>query len=169
MKTLKSRFTSLSLCLACQHRISCCLMKYCTIPLSFRRCDWLFPPSAREVSYGNRPDYKPTRERVVFKGLYGRWRLHLMGSCPYPPPPAFSNTNVQWSKWPGRVHHVVVFKTKFLHFKIENTPIKTNRKRKFNEMLSFFFVDKRKLFALKLSFEEFNLVSTRGILALSLF
>ena len=87
MKTLKSRFTSLSLCLACQHRISCCLMKYCTIPLSFRRCDWLFPPSAREVSYGNRPDYKPTRERVVFKGLYGRWRLHLMGSCPYPPPP----------------------------------------------------------------------------------
>ena len=28
MKTLKSRFTSLWLCLACQHRISCCLMKY---------------------------------------------------------------------------------------------------------------------------------------------
>ena len=28
MKTLKSRFTSLWLCLACQHGISCCLMKY---------------------------------------------------------------------------------------------------------------------------------------------
>ena len=28
MKTLKSRFTGLWLCLACQHRISCCLMKY---------------------------------------------------------------------------------------------------------------------------------------------
>ena len=28
MKTLKSRFTSLWLCLACQQRISCCLMKY---------------------------------------------------------------------------------------------------------------------------------------------
>ena len=28
MKTLKSRFTSLWLCLACQHRISRCLMKY---------------------------------------------------------------------------------------------------------------------------------------------
>ena len=56
-----------------------------------------------------------------------------------------------------RVHHVVVFKTKVLHFKIENTPIKdTNGKRKFKRTLSFFFVDKQKLFALKLSFEEFN-------------
>ena len=92
-----------------------------------------------------------------------------------------SPTNVQWScqpfmgrrkkriwnfskchpstKWLARVHHVVVFKTKVLHFKIENTPIKdTNGKRKFKRMLSFLFVDKRKLFAMKLSFEEFNLV-----------
>ena len=56
-------------------------------------------------------------------------------------------------------HHVVVFKTKGLHFKIENTPIKdTNGKRKFKRMLSFFFVNKRTLFAMTLSFEEFNLV-----------
>jgi len=48
--------------------------------VSFRRCDWLFPPSAREVSPGNRSNYKSTRERVDSKGLYGRWRLHLMGS-----------------------------------------------------------------------------------------
>ena len=42
----------------------------------------------------------------------------------------------------------MVFKTKVLHFKIENTPIKdTNGKRKFKRMLSFLFVDKRKLFA----------------------
>ena len=66
--------------------------------------------------------------------------------------------------------HVVVFKTKVLHFKIENTPIKdTNGKRKFKRMLSFVFVDKRKLFAMKLSFEELNLVSTRRIVALGLF
>ena len=59
----------------------------------------------------------------------------------------------------GRDHDVVVFKTKVLHFKIENTPIKdTNGKRKFKRMLSFLFVDKRKLFAMKLSFEESNLV-----------
>ena len=59
---------------------------------------------------------------------------------------------------------MVVFKTKVLHFKIENTPIKdTNGKRKFNGMLSFLFVDKRKLFAMKLSFEEFNLVSARRL------
>ena len=31
-------------------------------------------------------------------------------------------------------------------------------------MLSFLFVDKRKLFAMKLSFEEFNLVFRRRIL-----
>ena len=90
-----------------------------------------------------------------------------------------SPTNVQWScqpfrgwgkkriwhcskchpstKWLARVHHVVVFKTKVLHFKIENTPIKdTNGKRKFKRMLSFLFVDKRKLFAMGLSFWEFN-------------
>ena len=39
--------------------------------------------SAREVSPGNRSNYKSTRERVGSKGLCGRWRLHLMGSwCP---------------------------------------------------------------------------------------
>ena len=54
---------------------------------------------------------------------------------------------------------MVVFKTKVLHFKIENTPIKdTNGKRKFKRMLSFLSVDKRKLSAMTLSFEEFNLV-----------
>ena len=107
---------------------------------------------------------------------------------PIPHPP----TNVQWScqpfrgwgkkqiwhlcechpstKWLARDHDVVVFKTKVLHFKIENTPIKdTNGKRKFKRMLSFLFVDKRKLFAMKLSFEEFNLVSTRRIGVLGLF
>ena len=90
-------------------------------------------------------------------------------------------TNVQWScqpfrrwwkkwiwhlckchlstKWLGLIHDVVVFKTRVLHFKIENTPIKdTNGKRKFKRMLSFLFVDKRKLFAIKLSVKEFNLV-----------
>ena len=48
--------------------------------VSFSRCDWLFPPSAREVSPGDRSNYKSTRERVDSKGLYGRWRLHLIGS-----------------------------------------------------------------------------------------
>ena len=31
-------------------------------------------------SPGNRSNYKSTLERVDSKGLYGRWRLHLMGS-----------------------------------------------------------------------------------------
>ena len=54
---------------------------------------------------------------------------------------------------------MVVFKTKVLYLKIENTPIKdTNGKKKFKRMLSFLFVDKRELFPVKLSFEEFNLV-----------
>ena len=92
-----------------------------------------------------------------------------------------SPTNVQWScqlfrgwgkkqvwqlskchlstKWLAHVHHVVVFMINVLHFKNENTPIKdTNGKRKLKRMLCFLFVNKRKLFAVKLSFEEFNLV-----------
>ena len=53
----------------------------------------------------------------------------------------------------------MVFKAKVLHLKIENMSIKdTNGKRKFKRMLGFLFVDKQKLFAMKLSFEEFNLV-----------
>ena len=95
-------------------------------------------------------------------------------------PTPHSPTNVQWScqpfrgwgkkriwhlskcypstKWLASIH-VVVFKTKVLHFKIENTPIKdTNGKRKFKRMLSFLFVNKRAVFAMTLSFEEFNLV-----------
>ena len=63
------------------------------------------------------------------------------------------------TKWLARVHHVVVFKTKVLHFKIENAPTKdTSGKRKFKRVLRFLFVDKRGLFAMKFSFEEFNLI-----------
>ena len=54
---------------------------------------------------------------------------------------------------------MVVFKTKVLYFKIENTPIKdADGKRKFKRMLRFLFVDKWKLFVMKLSFEKFKLV-----------
>ena len=54
---------------------------------------------------------------------------------------------------------MVVFKTKVLLFNIESTPVKdTNGKKKFKRMVNFLFVDKRKLFAMKLSFVEFNLV-----------
>ena len=62
-------------------------------------------------------------------------------------------------KWADVCHHVVVFKTNVLHFKIENTPIKdTSGKRKFKRELKFLFMDKRELFAMKLSCEEFNFV-----------
>ena len=58
---------------------------------------------------------------------------------------------------------MVVSKTKVVHFKIANTPIKeTNGKRKFKRMLGFLSVDKRKFFAMKLSFEEFNFVFYRA-------
>ena len=53
---------------------ACCL-------LSFLYFHWLFPLSARETSSGNRSIYKSTRARVGSKGLCGRWRLPLMGSC----------------------------------------------------------------------------------------
>ena len=49
------------------------------------------------------------------------------------------------------------------NFKIENTPIKdTSGKRKFKRMSGFLFVDKPELFAMKLSFEEFNLFFLTG-------
>ena len=75
---------------------------------------------------------------------------------PYPA----TNSKHPSTNWLARVHLVVVFKTKVLHLKIENTLIKdTNGKRKFKRMLSFLFVGKGKLFVIKLSFEEFNFVS----------
>ena len=79
MKTVKSRFTSLYCVWLVNTEFP--VVWWSTIAVSLRRCDWLFPPSAREVSPGNRSNYKSTRERVGSKGLYGRWRLHLMGSC----------------------------------------------------------------------------------------
>ena len=120
------------------------------------------------------------RKKFLTPEWFGKRILPIQTKSVKSPIP-HSPTNVQWScqpfmgrrkkriwhfskchpstKWLARVHHVVVFKTKVLHFKIENTPIKdTNGKRKFKRMLSFLFVDKRKLFAMKLSFEEFNLV-----------
>ena len=85
---------------------------------------------------------------------------------PIPPPPQKSDGQPHrgWGRSPWIWHlsrcHVVVFKTKVLHFKIENTPIKdTSGKRKFKRVLRFIFVRKRELFAMKLSFEEFNLIS----------
>ena len=90
-------------------------------------------------------------------------------------PTPHSPTNVQWScqpfrgwgkkriwhlsechpstKWLARVHHVVVFKTKVLHFKIENTPIKdTNGKKSFKRMLSFLFCGQTKAFRYDIAF-----------------
>ena len=70
------------------------------------------------------------------------------------------------TKWLAYVCHVVVFNTKVLYFKIENTPIKdTNGKRKFKRMLRVLFVDKRELFATRNSI----LFSSRQIRALGLF
>ena len=60
--------------------------------------------------------------------------------------------------WRAITMPAVVFKTKVLLFKIENTPMKeTNWKRKFKRMPSF-FVNKGTVFVSKLSFEEINLV-----------
>ena len=56
----------------------------------------------------------------------------------------------QQNGWRAFTMWCMVFNTKVLHFKLENTPIKdTNGKRKFKRKLSFLFVDKRKLFAMR--------------------
>ena len=91
----------------------------------------------------------PSPTKLKWSTTYGAWKKriwHLRRCHPS-------------TKWLARVHHAVVFKTKVLHFKIENTPIKdTSGKREFKRILRFLFVDKRELFAVKLFFEEFNLV-----------
>ena len=78
MKTLKSRFTSLWL-----FRLSTpnfLLFDEVQLYSSVISSLWFaLPPSGREVSSGNRSNYKSTRERVDSEGLYGRWTLHLMG------------------------------------------------------------------------------------------
>ena len=52
-----------------------------------------------------------------------------------------------------------VLRSSFSSASFSKLPTKdTDWKRKFKRMLSFLFVDKRKLFAMKLSFEEVNLV-----------
>ena len=47
-----------------------------------------------------------------------------------------------------RFHHVVVFKTKVLYFKIENTPIKTQMERESSKECSVFFLSKNEKFSL---------------------
>ena len=74
------------------------------------------------------------------------------------------------TKWLARVLHVVVLKTKGLHFKTENTPIKdTNGKRKLKRMLSFFFCGQTKAFRYEIFFlRNSTSFSTRRIGALGL-
>ena len=67
MKTLKSRFTSLSYDCVWPVNTEFPAVWWTIIAVSFRRCDWLFPPSAREVFPGNRSNYKSNRERLVWE------------------------------------------------------------------------------------------------------
>ena len=149
-------------------------------------------PALKKISLMTYNAEKKILHRYLYTSREVWEKILPIQTKPVKSPTPHSPTNVQWScqpfsgwgkkriwhlckchpstKWLARDHDVVVFKTKVLHFKIENTPIKdTSGKRKFKRMLSFLSVDKRKLFAMKLSFEEFNLVSTRRIGALGLF
>ena len=57
--------------------------------------------------------------------------------------------------WDHLWYNEIIFTNIPLHLKIETTTIKdTNGKKKFKRMPSFLFVDKRKLFAMTLSFED---------------
>ena len=92
-----------------------------------------------------------------FRGRGKKWIWHLCKCNPS-------------TKWLARVHDVVVFKTKVLHFKIENTPIKdTNGKRKFKRMLSFLFANKQRFSLWHCLSRNLTLFSTRRIGALGLF
>ena len=77
------------------------------------------------------------------------------------------------NKWPARVHHVVVFKTKVLHFKIENTPIKDHKRqmeRESSKECSVSFLWTNESFSLwNCLSRNPTLFSTRRIGALGLF
>ena len=83
--------------------------------ISTKSVKWPIPDSPTNVQWSCQP----------FRG-WGKKRIWHLSKC-HPS-----------TKWLARVHHVVVFKTKVLHFKIENTPIKdTNGKGKFLKNAQF--------------------------------
>ena len=121
-------------------QLICSLLKHLSFKI-IRRLASFLPGKTRRQSYIKISNCKGFGEKFFPKSV----------KSPIP----YSPTNVQWScqpfwgwgkkriwnlskchpstKWLARVHHVVGFKTKVLHFKIENTPIKdTNGKKKFN-------------------------------------
>ena len=56
------------------------------------------------------------------------------------------------TKWLAHVHHVVVFKTKVLHFTIENMPIKDKWKEKVQKNAQFPFCGQTKAFCYEFVF-----------------
>ena len=56
------------------------------------------------------------------------------------------------TEWLTRFHHVVVFKTKVLHFKIENTPIWHKWKEKVQKNAQFSFCGQTKAFRYEIVF-----------------
>ena len=127
-------------------------------------------------------------EKNFFLQRFGKKLLPQLNH-PYPPPPQRSNSHVNHLGGGGRngfdtlvnvIHQqndwraFIMWWFSRLKFCIQDWKYTDkrhikNEKRKFNGMLSFLFVDKRKLFGMKFSFEEFNLVSTRRIVALCQF
>ena len=139
--------------------------------------------SCRLISRGKKQANKFLGKNILRWKKYRSWRKMLKKNSQtksVKSPITHSPSNVQWSCQPFRgwgkkpIWHLEMssinkmagarsscgsFQDQSFALKIENTPIKdTNGKRKFKRMLSFLFVDKRKLFAMKLSFEESNLV-----------
>ena len=108
-------------------------------------------------------------KKILHRYMSGKKFLPKLNH-PYPLP-----TNVQWScqpfrgcgkkqiwhlskchpstKWLAHVHHVVVFKTKVLHFKIESTPVKdTNGKKKVQKNAQFPLCGQTKAFRYEIVF-----------------
>ena len=84
-----------------------------------------------KITHTHLPYIRPIVKSTI-KGVGKKWIWHISKCRPS-------------TKWLARVNQVAVFKTKVLHLKIENTPIKdTNGKRKFNGMLNFVFCGQTK-------------------------
>ena len=105
------------------------------------------PPSPRNVQWSCQP----------FRG-WGKKRIWHLSKC-HPS-----------TKWMARVHHVVVFETKVLHFKIESTPIKDKWKEQVQKNAQLPFCGPTESFSLwNCLLRNSTLFSTRQIGALGLF
>ena len=124
MKTLKSRLTCLWLCLACQQRISCCLMKYNSSVISSL---WLALPTVGAKS----PLGTVLIINLLGKGLTPRACMGDGGSIWWAPDIKKCHTRVEHRR-PNICPHSILF-DKQRNLRVMNTILSANQRWLFSD------------------------------------